>query len=105
MEFCEICGRPLIIIDNIAKCTCGFFKKANKISSNEKMQKKSEKGEGIAEEEGLDTGFPHKCGKCGHEFAEVVDLGIFYSDEASIHLFTCKKCKNTERDAYGSSNA
>lgn len=93
------------MIDNLARCHCGFIQKASKVYSNEKIEKPIEKGEGIAEEGKSNTGFPHKCNKCGHEFADVIDLGVFYSDEASVYLFKCKKCGNTERDAYGSSNA
>jgi DNA-directed RNA polymerase subunit M/transcription elongation factor TFIIS len=105
MEFCDKCGKPLIMVDNTAICYCGFRKKASKISASEKIPEPTKKGEGAAEKNKSDKGFPHKCNKCGYEFAEVTDLGVFYSDESSIYLFKCKKCENTERDAYGSSNA
>ena len=105
MEFCEKCGRLLIVTDNFAKCACGFIKKANIVSSNERIEKPIKRGKGIAEEKESKKGFPHKCKKCRHEFVDVIDLGVFYSDESSIYLFKCKKCGNTERDAYGSSNA
>jgi len=105
MEFCERCGKPLIMVDNTAVCYCGFRKKATKVSASEKIPKPTKKGEGIAEKDLSEKGFPHICKKCQHEFADVIDLGVFYSDESSIYLFKCKKCGNTERDAYGSSNA
>ena len=75
------------------------------ISFSEKIER-IEKGEGIlnSEQEEIHQGFPHKCKKCEHDFAEVVDLGISYSDESSVILFRCKKCGNVERDAFGSSN-
>ncbi len=104
MEFCEKCGKPLEIGKEIAQCKCGFSKKINQVSTSEKIQKIVERGKGVAKKENNEKGFPHKCKKCGHEFADVIDLGVFYSDEASIYLFKCKKCNNTERDAYGSSN-
>ena len=50
------------------------------------------------------VGFPNTCKKCGHEGADVADLGAAYSDEANIYLFKCKKCGFTERQADGSSN-
>ncbi len=105
MEFCDKCGKPLKIKENLAICPCGFAKQASQVYSSEKIEKPVQKGKGIFKEETSGKGFPHKCKKCGHDFADVVDLGVFYSDESSVHLFTCKKCKNTERDAYGSSNA
>ena len=35
-------------------------------------------------------------GMC-YSYAEVKDLGIFYSDETGVQLFKCKKCGYTER--------
>lgn len=77
MKFCKKCGKPLIMVDNIARCYCGYTEKATNISAKQKIPKKEEKGEGIAEKDPTEKGFPH----------------------------ICKKCGNTERDAYGSSNA
>ena len=105
MEFCDKCGKPLVIKENLARCSCGFTTQAKPILAKEKIKEQIKKGEGVAEKDDFDQGFPHVCKKCGHEFAEVVDLGIFYGDEASVYLFKCKKCENTERDADGSSNA
>ncbi len=93
------------MVDNVARCYCGYTEKATNISARQKIPKQEKKGEGIAEKNPNEKGFPHLCKKCGHEFADVIDLGVFYSDESSIYLFKCKKCGNTERDAYGSSNA
>ena len=105
MKFCKKCGKPLIMVDNDAKCTCGYIEKASPLSATQKIPPKEKKGEGVAEKDPNEKGFPHTCKKCGHEFADVVDLGVFYSDESSVYLLKCKKCGNTERDAYGSSNA
>lgn len=105
MKFCKKCGKPLIMVDNTARCHCGYTEKATTISAIQKILKQEEKGQGIAEKNKSEKGFPYTCKKCGHEFADVVDLGVFYSDESSVYLFKCKKCGNTERDAYGSSNA
>jgi hypothetical protein len=55
--------------------------------------KKIEKGEGIFENNDNTLGFPHKCPKCGHEEADVVDLGAPYSDEYNIFLFKCKSSR------------
>jgi len=104
MEFCIKCGKPMKTGKEIAICSCGFVKQVNPTSFNETLKKPIEKGEGIAEEKKELKGFPDTCKKCGHEFADVTDLGVFYSDEASIHLYKCKKCGNVKRESYGSSN-
>ncbi len=106
MEFCKKCGKLLKIDRGTIKCSCGFSKISDsKISSTEKIKKPKEKGTGIFEKKEFEEkGFPHTCKKCGHEYSDVVDLGVSYSDEANIHLFKCKKCGYVERDAYGSSN-
>ena len=107
MEFCLDCGKPLKIENNTAVCSCGFKKQVNPVTTSEKITKPEEKGEGVADKtnSGEGKGFPHQCKKCGYGFADVVDLGVFYSDESNIYLFKCKKCSHTERDAYGCSNA
>ena len=90
MEFCKDTGKPL--------------KETSNLSASEKLQEPIKKGEGIAEKNIDEKGFPHECKKCGHRYADVADLGVQYSDEASVYLFKCKKCGHTERDAYGCSN-
>ncbi len=104
MEFCNHCGKPLKIKGKIAICNCGFIKEISPVYPSEKINKPQERGKGVFEKKDKDKGFPHTCKKCGHEFADVVDLGASYSDEANVYLFKCKKCENVERDAYGTSN-
>jgi len=108
MEFCTKCGKPMKIGTETAICSCGFVKQVNPTHFNETIKKPVKKGEGVlkeSDENKCAKGFPHKCGKCGCEFADVSDLGVFYSDESSVYLFKCKKCGKVERDAYGLSNA
>ena len=66
--------------------------------------KKTQKGDGIFEQEENKEGFPHTCKKCGHSESEVHDLGAQYSDESNIYLFKCMKCGFVERQADGSGN-
>ncbi len=71
----------------------------------EKIEKQEEKGEGVFDpKEFEEKGFPNTCEKCGHEYADVADLGAAWSDESDIHLFKCKKCNHVTRNAFGSSN-
>ncbi|MEK6918162.1 MAG: hypothetical protein AABW51_04400 [Nanoarchaeota archaeon] len=80
-------------------------KDKKKIIFREKIQKvEKEIGIVILDQENINQGFPHKCKKCEHDFAEVIDLGVSYSDESSVLLFRCKKCSHVERDAFGTSN-
>jgi len=101
MKFCINCGRPVELNKNEVKCSCGFTKiVGSKISFSEKIKKPEEKGEGIfISEKFEEKGFPHICKKCRYEYADVVDLGSFYSDESNIRLFRCKKCDYVSRDA------
>lgn len=41
--------------------------------------------------------YPNKCKKCGYDFAQVLDLGIFVSDEDNLILLKCGKCGFSER--------
>lgn len=108
LEFCPDCGNILLIrIDEfriIGSCRCGFFKEIEKGFLPSEKQVYSEKGKGVFEKEMGAEGFPHKCGKCGYEEAEVYDLGASYSDESNIYLFKCKKCGYVGREAEGSGN-
>ena len=103
MEFCDNCGKPLKVKGKIAICSCGFIKEVSPVHCSEKITQPAEKGKGILKKQ-TEKGFPHICKECGHEFADIVDLGASYSDESNVYLFKCKKCGNVERDAYGTSN-
>jgi len=81
----------------------GISDKQKRLVFSEKT-KKIEKGEGIFENNDETSGFPHKCPKCGHDEADVVDLGAPYSDESNIFLFKCKKCGHVKRQADGTGN-
>jgi len=38
----------------------------------------------------------HVCKKCGHNKAQLIEKGAFYSDEETAILFRCGKCGHTE---------
>lgn len=111
MRFCPRCGKMMIMQDdyglNVCRCDCGYYTyDAVDTTASEKQAKVAEVGKGVAKDSDFETeGFPHKCKKCGHENADVVDLGAPYSDEANIYLFRCKKCKHIERQHDGTGNA
>ena len=41
--------------------------------------------------------YKHKCVKCSYEKAQVIDMGISYSDEDNLILLKCGKCGWSER--------
>jgi len=99
--FCDKCGKILKIeIENekiIGKCNCGFSK-IMQVSSEEQGKKIEEKGKGVSKEGNIMATFPHQCKTCGHDKAEVIDLGVWYSDEAGNFRYKCGKCGKTESE-------
>lgn len=99
--FCDICGKILKIEKEndllIGRCSCGFSK-VTEVSSEEQAPKIEEKGKGAVNDKNLLATFPHRCKICGHEKAEVIDLGVWYSDEAGNVLYKCGKCGRTEAE-------
>jgi DNA-directed RNA polymerase subunit M/transcription elongation factor TFIIS len=39
----------------------------------------------------------HKCKKCGHDKAELIEIAPFYSDEDFVSRMKCGKCGHTEQ--------
>ncbi len=39
----------------------------------------------------------HKCKKCDHDKAELIEIAPFYSDEDSLVRMKCGKCGHVER--------
>jgi DNA-directed RNA polymerase subunit M/transcription elongation factor TFIIS len=108
IEFCPKCKELLQIKTengkNIGICKCGF--KASEIDLVSKEIKRDfiVKGEGIVSDKNEIEGITHLCKKCGHDKAEVIDVGVYVSDEAGIYLFKCLKCGYSFRQADGSCN-
>ena len=100
--FCDVCGKILKISKEenktIGKCNCGFEKELVEISATEIIRKKPEKGKGAVKDENQLATFPHICKHCNHEKAEVIELGVWYSDEAGNIIYKCGKCGKTESD-------
>jgi DNA-directed RNA polymerase subunit M/transcription elongation factor TFIIS len=67
------------------------------LSSNEKMPEKKELGEGAVGEENVYATYEHKCSNCGYGKAQVIDCGVFYSDEDNLIFLKCGKCGASER--------
>jgi DNA-directed RNA polymerase subunit M/transcription elongation factor TFIIS len=38
----------------------------------------------------------HICSRCGYDKAEIIDKGIWYSDEDNVIVFKCGRCGHSE---------
>jgi DNA-directed RNA polymerase subunit M/transcription elongation factor TFIIS len=108
LNFCPKCGNILIKqqIDKdksylfCDKCNhFELFKAKNNpnTSSKEKIKKEKERGKGVTSDKNILATYKHKCSKCGYDKAQILDLGIFYSDEDNLILLKCGKCGFSER--------
>lgn len=108
MKFCKKCGGILrsqkidkklsyLFCDN-----CHIFEliktKDNSVMfSSEKIEREENRGEGISNDKNLLATYKNKCKECGYDKAQILDLGIFYSDEDNLILLKCGKCGFCER--------
>ncbi len=46
----------------------------------------------IMDDKNLVAVYDHKCPKCGHDKAELIEISCFYSDEDNIYRMKCGKC-------------
>ena len=62
----------------------------------EKIKKEVKGDLAAVEEENIFATYDHVCKKCGYDKAQIVDLGIWYSDEDNVLRIMCGKCGFTE---------
>ena len=105
LKFCPKCQSILMpekIGDKefLLKCAhCGYSEKfkGKSMIEKEKIFRKGKTGDRILKNENEFATYKHKCPKCGHNKAQVIDVGIFYSDEDNLILLKCGKCGWSER--------
>ncbi|MFH1585254.1 MAG: hypothetical protein ABIB79_00620 [archaeon] len=86
-------GGILLVCDN-----CGLSVELGKgLVSTEKIKAKERIGGGVVDEENILATYNHICKKCGYTKAQILDLGISYSDEDNLILLKCGKCGWSER--------
>ena len=104
MQFCSKCG-TLIKLRNINQknkfyCDCGQEIKINfeKIIIKEKTDSKKE----IEIADNINRLAVHKniCKKCGHDRAELIEIGAMYGDESDVVRLKCGKCNHVENIGY-----
>lgn len=78
---------------------CGEFEIKNKTINLETKDtlKKEKIGEGAREDKNEFATYKNKCSKCGYEKAEIIDIGVKYSDEDNLIFLKCGKCGFSER--------
>ncbi|MBU2503567.1 MAG: hypothetical protein KJ879_00740 [Nanoarchaeota archaeon] len=104
VKFCPKCESVLIPEKLgegfVSKCFhCGFVLEGEgkPLIEIEKLPPKKIVGRKISEEGNEFATYKHKCPKCGFGKAQVIDVGIFYSDEDNLILLKCGKCGWSER--------
>ena len=100
IQFCPKCGVPLhrkkMEIGKAGCKKCGFTTESEVFKINQEIVKEK-RGEGVGSDENELATYNNICKKCGHDKAQVIDMGVFISDEDYLILLRCGKCGNTER--------
>lgn len=100
--FCEKCGKIFALLHENEKifglCRCGFRKEIKDISHTQEIKQKEKIGEGSIRDENQLASYPHKCRKCGHIGAQVIEMGVWFSDESGVIRYKCGKCGAVEQE-------
>lgn len=108
LNFCNKCGgiirskkidkdKSYSFCDNCQEFKLIKEEEINDVSFHEKMEKQEDKGTGIKEVNNEFANYLNVCKKCGYDKAQILDLGVFYSDEDNLILLKCGKCGFCER--------
>ena len=105
MNFCLECNKLIIPKKENGKTIlicerCGLNQEVlnhEGLVVKSEIHKKSEKANGVVSEENTSACFGHKCKKCGFDKAELIDMGVFISDEDNLVFIKCGKCGFKER--------
>ncbi len=101
IKFCPNCDQILLPTKKgekfFVECNkCGHGKEVKDLKLKEKI-KKIEKGKGVVKGGNPLATYHNKCPKCGYDKAQIIDMGIFYSDEDNLILLKCGQCGYSER--------
>ncbi|MDP3986816.1 MAG: hypothetical protein Q8P81_01165 [Nanoarchaeota archaeon] len=105
IKFCPECESVMIPKKSdkshfILKCPhCNFSENKNvgPLIEKEKIPSKKIVGHKILKEGNEFATHDHECQKCGFRKAQIIDMGISYSDEDNLILLKCGKCGWSER--------
>jgi len=62
---------------------------------SEKISHKKETFGAVSDKNPLAV-YPHKCRKCGYDFAQLIEPGIWIGDEDAVIRYKCGKCGYVE---------
>ena len=103
LKFCQRCKSLMsphkINGEDFLKCTqCDFTEDMDELflKTNE-IIRKDELGKGVKDDKNIFATYSNICKKCGHDKAQILDLGIFYSDEDNLILLKCGNCGFSEK--------
>lgn len=105
IKFCPKCKRMLVPLKEGGKLivrsgNCDFSEEINDkeiLGASEKIKQKESVGKGVSSEKDSFATYDNLCKKCGYDKAQVLDMGVFYSDEDNLILLKCGKCGFSER--------
>ena len=58
----------------------------------ETVKQKEIVGTGVIPDENIYATYPHECKKCGYNKGQLIELGIWFSDEEGVVRVKCGKC-------------
>ena len=101
MEFCKNCNSLTFYFKEKGTVKtyckkCRTAKESIGTTFNEKTINEI-RGTGISSEKDPTATYDNKCKKCGHIGAQVIDVGVLFSDEDHLILLKCGNCGFSER--------
>ena len=103
LKFCQRCKSLMSPHkangENFLKClSCDLIHEMDdSFLKTSEIIKKDELGEGVKDNKNIFATYLNKCKKCGYDKAQILDMGIFYSDEDNLILLKCGKCGFSEK--------
>ncbi len=102
LNFCPKCKDLLVpkLEDSkiFVRCLkCDFLREVTQdLMSKEKIiNKKIAKG--VVDDKNIYATYENECKKCGYKKAQIIDRGVFVSDEDNLIFIKCGKCNHVER--------
>ena len=103
LKFCQECkslmGLHEVDGKDFLKClACDFVETVDGFSLNfNEVIKDKNTGKGIKNDKNDFATYLNTCKKCGHDKAQILDMGVFYSDEDNLILLKCGSCGFSEK--------
>ena len=101
MEFCKSCGGLLFFLreKGIVKVYCKTCRNTRERLPTTFKETVPTKiiGEGVSSNENPLASYTNICKKCGHNGAEIINVGVLISDEDNLSFLKCGKCGFSER--------